>query len=175
MVAASRIAAWLKTSFDGAKGQICSIAWKVEGGPMNSVSQSAHGERVMLDILFEHLKNNCDGRPPFFIGHYIAGFDLKFIFHRAVVLGIKPPFNIPFDGRHGKDYYCTQAAWAGFGGRMSQDNLCKALGIEGKPGDISGANVWDHYKTGNIDRIEEYNRDDVEKVELIYNRLNFKG
>ena len=58
---------------------------------------------------------------------------------------------------------------------MSQNNLCKALGIEGKPGDIDGSKVWDFYKAGKIDRIEEYNRHDVETVEKIYNRINFKG
>ena len=64
-------------------------------------------------------------------------------------------------------------AWCGFKDRISQDNLCKALGIEGKPSDISGENVWDFYRAGGIDRIEEYNRDDVEKAREIYKRLNF--
>ena len=166
--------AYRKTSFDGAKGQICSIAWKVEGSDMDSLSDNGITERQMIELFFLRLRDQCGGRPPFFIGQYIGGFDLKFIFHRAVILGIKPPFKIPFDGRHGKDFYCTQAAWAGFNGRMSQDNLCKALGIEGKPDDIDGSKVWDFYKAGKIDRIEEYNRDDVEKVEKIYNRINFK-
>ena len=56
---------------------------------------------------------------------------------------------------------------------MSQDNLCKALGIKGKPDDIDGSKVWDFYKAGKIDEIEDYNRDDVDKVRQIYNRINF--
>lgn len=167
--------AYRKTSFDGAKGEICSIAWKVEGSDIASASLANGPEETILSAFFECVSTGCKGRPPFFIGQYIAGFDLKFIFHRSVILGIKPPFRLPFDGRHEKDYYCTQQAWAGHNGRMSQDNLCKALGIEGKPGDIDGSKVWDFYKAGKIERIEEYNRDDVEKVEQIYNRLNFKG
>lgn len=164
---------WLKTSFDGAKGEICSIAWKVDGSKAKSASRKPFSEREILFHFFNDVKIDCNGRPPFFIGQYIAGFDLKFIFHRAVILGIKPPFSLPFDGRHGKDYYCTQQAWAGFNGRMSQDNLCNALGIKGKPDDIDGSKVWDFYKAGKIERIEEYNRDDIEKVEQIYNRINF--
>jgi DNA polymerase elongation subunit (family B) len=168
--------AYRKTSFDGAKGQICSMAWKVEGGDTSSCTNSiSGGEAGMLEVFFDVIADSCNGRPPYFIGQYIGGFDLKFIFHRAIILGIKPPFRIPFDGRHGKDFYCTQAAWAGFGGRMSQDNLCKALGIEGKPDDIDGSKVWDFYKEGGIERIEEYNRYDVETVEKIYNRINFIG
>jgi len=166
--------AYRKTSFDGAKGQICSIAWKVEGGVIASCTDKL-GEADLLTMFFEDMTAQCNGRPPYFIGQYIGGFDLKFIFHRAVILGIKPPFKIPFNGRHKSDFYCTQQAWAGFGGRMSQDNLCKALGIDGKPDDIDGSKVWDFYKAGKIDRIEEYNRYDVETVEKIYNRINFIG
>jgi hypothetical protein len=166
--------AYRKTSFDGARGEVCSIAWKVDGCDVDSIASNVTDEKEMLSLFFKTISNDCRGRPPFFIGQYIGGFDLKFIFHRAVILEVNPGFKIPFDGRHGKDFYCTQAAWAGFGGRMSQDNLCKALGIEGKPGDIDGSKVWDFYKAGKIDRIEEYNRHDVETVEKIYNRINFK-
>ena len=168
--------AYRKTSFDGAKGEICSIAWKADGdNQIESASRAKYSEREVIRGFFDSVSLLCKGRPPFFIGQFIGGFDLKFIFHRAIILGVRPPFGIPFAGRHGKDFYCTQAAWAGFGGRMSQDNLCKALGIEGKPDDIDGSKVWDFYKAGKIDRIEEYNRYDVETVETIYNRINFKG
>jgi len=161
-----------KSSFDGGKGEICSIAWKVEGADFCSLSRGGHDEIDMIGVFFDLASFKCNGRPPFFIGHNIP-FDLQFIWRRAVILGVKPPFALPFDGRHGKDYYDTMQAWAGYNKRISQDNLCKALGIEGKPGDISGANVWDHYKKGDIARIEEYNRSDVETVEKIYNRINF--
>lgn len=165
---------WRKTSFDGAKGEVCSIAWRIEGQEPRSVSRANFSEAEMLLAFINGIGNHTTGRPPFFIGQYVAGFDLKFLFHRMVILGQKPSFNLPFNGRHGKDFYCTQEAWAGFKGRMSQDNLCKALGIEGKPGDIDGSKVWDFYKAGKIARIEEYNRDDIDKVEQIYNRINFK-
>ena len=167
--------AYRKTSFDGAKGEICSIAWKVGGFDIDSTSRVDTDEKDMLRDFFYDLKSKCNGRPPFFIGQYVAGFDLKFLFHRSIINQVNPGFKIPFDGRHTKDFYCTQAAWAGYNGRMSQDNLCKALGIEGKPDDIDGSKVWDFYKAGKIDRIEEYNRYDVETVEKIYNRINFRG
>jgi len=166
--------AYRKTSFDGAKGEICSIAWRVEGTNVASISRVNASEPEMLQAFFEMVNHNCKGRPPFFIGQYVAGFDLKFLFHRSIINQVNPGFKIPFDGRHTKDFYCTQAAWAGYNGRMSQDNLCKALGIEGKPDDIDGSKVWDFYKAGKIDRIEEYNRHDVETVIEIYNRINFK-
>ena len=122
----------------------------------------------MIDDLW-----GVNGRPPFFIGHYIGGFDLKFILHRCIILGVEPPFGIPAHGRHGKDFYDTMIAWAGSKGRISQDNLCKVLGIEGKPHDIDGSKVWGFVKEGRIDEVVEYNKDDVEKNRKIYNRLNF--
>ena len=169
-------AEYRKGSLDGAKGQICSIAYALEGGEVVSGSIAASSqvdEQGLIDWFFESLDDKLNRRPPFFIGHQIGNFDLKFIFHRAVILGIRPPFELPFYGRHGQHFYDTNQAWCGFKDRISQDNLCKALGIEGKPGDISGANVWDFYRAGGIDRIEEYCSDDVEKNRMIYNRLNF--
>ena len=165
---------WRKTSFDGGAGEVISIAWAFDDGEILSLArQLDQSESDMISAFFEIIEMECGNKQPYFIGQYIAGFDLKFIFHRAVILGVKPNFNLPFDGRHGKDFYCTQAAWAGYGGRMSQDSLCKAMGIVGKPDDIDGSKVWDFVRDGKVERVEEYNRDDVNKVRQIYNRLTF--
>lgn len=164
---------WLKTSFDGAQGEVISIAWAVNNKETSSISRSNYSQRELIFIALEQIEMDANKRPPYFIGHNIR-FDLKFLFRRCVILGIKPPFALPFNGRHGNDFYCTCEAWEGFNGRISQDNLCKILGIEGKPGDIDGSKVFDYYKKGDIESIESYNIDDVEKVRKIYNRLNFK-
>ncbi len=166
---------WRKTSFDGAAGEIISIAWAFEDGEINCAYRDVGGsEEDLLADFFKSISDECGRHKPFFIGQFVAGFDLKFIFHRAVILGVKPPFDLPFDGYHNKDFYCTQIAWAGRGGRMSQDNLCKALGIQGKPDDIDGSKVWDFVKAGDVERVAEYNKDDVSKVRQIYNQLTFK-
>ena len=165
-----------KTSFDGGKGQIVSIAFALEDGDVAVTHRpdlTPSSEVRMIEFVFEILAASLHGRPPYFIGQFVAGFDLKFLFHRCVVLGIKPPFSLPFSGRHGKDFYCTQQAWAGFGGKISQDKLCKLLGIEGKPNDIDGSKVWDFIKAGKFNEVADYNIDDVEKNRMIYNRLNF--
>jgi len=165
---------WRKTSFDGGAGEVISIAWAFGDDDILSVSrQLGQSESDLLDDFFDSVKDNCENKPPFFVGQFVAGFDLKFLFHRAVVLGVNPTFILPFDGRHNKDFYCTQIAWAGYGGRMSQDNLCKALGIQGKPDDIDGSKVWDFVNEGKVERVEEYNRDDINKVRQIHKRLTF--
>lgn len=173
---------WRRTSFNGAKGELVSIAWACEDDEVVSVHRKADlsaGELVlsseaeMLITFYEMVGKRLRMRPAFPVGQFIGGFDLPFLFHRSVILGVKPSFDINFNGRHGHAFYDTQIAWAGFKGRMSQDNICKALGIEGKPNDIDGSKVWDFVKAGDVGRVAEYNCDDVEKNREIYKRLNF--
>jgi 3'-5' exonuclease len=165
-------AAYRSTSFDGAKGQICSVAYAVGDGDIRSISGS--DERQIMEFLFSGISEDTGKRQPYFVGHYVAGFDLKFIFHRAVIIGIVPPFDLPFSGRHNQHYYDNMAAWAGFRDRISQANLAKALGISRIDGEgIGGDKVWDYYKEGRIAEIEAYNRADVDTSRQIYNRLNF--
>ena len=161
------------TSFDGGKGELCSIAFS-DNGALGVLSQSLKDGASERDLLL-FLRDSLDGiKNLTFVGHNIR-FDLKFLHHRFIINNINPNFRIPFSGRHGSDFYCTMEAWAGFKERISQDNLCKALGIEGKKEGVSGSTVYDYFKDGKIDEIEKYNIDDVETVIKMYNRLNFKG
>lgn len=163
-----------KTSFDGAKGEIISIAFAVENDPVICIHRGIHpAETVMLESAKTIILECLRGRLPWFIGHNIGGFDLRFLFHRFVINRVNPEIDFKHYGRHGSQYYDTMQAWAGYGNRISQDNLCKAIGIEGKPDGVDGSKVWDFYKAGRIDEIAKYNCDDVEKVRQIHNRLNF--
>lgn len=165
--------AWLKTSFDGGKGQLCCI-----GVSINGHTEVLHGvsEVVMLDQLNHMITvhNEVKRTTPevMFIAHN-AKFDLPFLHKRFVINQVKPQFKTVWHGRHGQHHYCTMEAWAGFGGKISQTNLCKLLGIEPKKGDMDGSQVWPEYQKGNIDKIAEYCKSDVETVIEIYNRLNW--
>lgn len=168
-----------KGSFDGAKGEIISIAFaNDECEPVVihrgiQVDGKDISEVLMLQLAFGRLELMLGGKAPWFIGHNIGGFDLKFLYHRCVINRVNPNIDLKQWGKHGSQFYDTNTAWAGYGNRISQDNLCKALGLDGKPDDIKGSNVWDHYKAGNIARIAEYNAGDVLTVRKIYNRLIF--
>ena len=171
-------AAYRATSFDGGKGEVISATFGTCKDDLVTVYRPLGGsEADLLQNMFDAISNMSSNHgskvAPYFIGHYVAGFDLKFLYHRAIVLQVKPPFDLPFPGRHEKDFYCTQQAWAGYGGKISQDNLCKALGIPGKPADMDGSKVWDFVKAGKIEAVADYNKDDVLKNIEIYNRLNF--
>lgn len=182
-------AEYRKSSFDGANGEICSIGWATLDSDIFHFTRSKNqDESYLLQYFFDTLRNilgphktldNSDQKtiysfsPPYFIGHNIGGFDLKFLLQRCIINNIRPPFALPFSGRHSVDFYDTMIAWSGYKNWISQDNLCKALGIAGKPDNLDGSKVYDLWKDGDYKTIASYNMDDVEKNRLIYNRLNF--
>lgn len=165
---------WRKTALDGTYGEIISIAWAVGAkGIIHNISRTLEEpEAFLIGAALEEIKDGLGERHPYFIGHNIT-FDMKFLFRRCLVNNISPPFKIPFRGRHDGSFFCTMEDWCGYGDRISQDNLCKALGIEGKPNDIDGSKVWDFVKAGDVARVAEYNVDDVDKVRQIHQRLTF--
>jgi len=172
------VEAWRKTALDGTQGQVFSFAMtEVNSGIM--FSNYSMDEKKLLKSFNRFVDMYCSNEAtgtiltPVFVGHNVANFDLKFLFRRFVINGIKPACLLNFSGRHGVDYFDNSIAWCGYKDRISQDNLCKALGIEGKPNDIEGSKVWDYVEAGKYEAVLKYNEDDVKKAEAIYNRLTF--
>lgn len=170
---------WLKTSFDGALGHICVIGVAFDDEPAQSLySDSWHADEAsILRKFFDLVDAKCAEHPnvrPVFIGHHIIGFDLRFIFQRAVVLGVKPSIQIPFNARPYGDssVYDTMTAWAGHRDTISLDKLAGVLTGKGK-GDMDGSKVWETVKAGRIAEVAAYCVDDVEKTRKVYRRLNF--
>ena len=163
-----------KTSFDGAHGEIISLAYGTDSGKREVFYRNLRdSEADLLKEAFGSISESLGrANSVFFVGHNIP-WDLKFIWQRAVILRVAPPFEIPYWGRHGTNFWDNMQAWAGYNGKISQDNLCKAFGIKGKPDDIDGSKVWDFVKRGDVKRVSEYNLDDIWKVIAIYNRIKF--
>lgn len=162
-----------KTSFDPLFGHICTIAWAIdEEEPTACHAVTVDQEREVLQSFFEDLQANHRYT---FVGHYIGGFDLRFILCRAVVLGVKIPRSIPRDPKPwDSKIFDTMTAWAGQRGTVSMDNLCLALGIEGKC-DFSGADVADAWAAGEHEKIAEYCKDDVCRTRAIWSRFVAAG
>lgn len=116
---------------------------------------------------------------PSVIAHH-ADFDLRFLYHRAVILGVPVPRWWPVNLKSGAGglpfeptrIFDTMTAWSGYGGRISQDRLCKALGIE-RGDDIPGSEVYDRWLAGDGDAIWDHNKRDVERLRAIHKRLTF--
>jgi len=161
-----------KTSFDPARGHICTIGYAIGDGEVvaASIGQSIDNEASVISEFFDELPKqglNC------FIGHYISGFDLRFILCRSVVLGVKLPPSVVFPRDvkpWGGNVFDTMVAWAGVRDKISQDNLCRALGLECK-GDFDGSMVAEAWTNGEHAKIADYCRRDVETVRAIHRRF----
>ncbi len=132
---------------------------------------------AVTDRLTREACNNAGGEynwatDPWFIAHN-AAFDLPFIWHRCIVNGIRLPFKFPTpSARAGKDYGCTMLAWAGYGGRVSLDALCRALSLPSpKEGGIDGAGVYDAWLAGRHKDIAAYNLRDTLATRDVWQRL----
>ena len=154
-------AEWRKTSFDGAKGQICCIGVALDGSEPITLYGS---EPAILTDFFKIVDSRIrlnNLRRPVFVGHNIANFDLRFIFQRAVINRVPVPVWFPCNARPWDDSINdTMLMWAGHGGKISLVNLCEALGVESE-NDIDGSMVCDMYLQGQIKKIAEYCADDV--------------
>lgn len=162
-----------KTALDGSKGQICSFAWSIgDSEQVDSFFVKPGNESAMLRLFFDAVRTEMKGRPPEFAGHNIGGFDLLFLYHRAVILQQDPIFDLGQHGRHGVHFFDTMQAWAGYRNYISLSALCTALGIVDDD-EIDGSQVWDSYKAGNYTIIEQHNVADVVKVKQVLKRLQF--
>jgi len=167
-----------KTSFDGGMGQICAISFAVDDmHPYNIYQEDWTKESEIIHEFYGYLDDyynpSTDPRPVF-IGHNVVGFDLRFLFQRSVMLGIKPPLFVPFQAKPwDQSVFDTMVAWAGVGNRVSMDKLCKIFGIESK-GELDGSKVWDYVQAGKIEEVAEYCGKDVERTRAIYKRLTFQ-
>jgi len=167
-VARERLA---KTSFDPAHGHICTIAWARDTDDLVSVSHAdtVEGEAATLRMFFDSLDPY---QSTTFVGHYISGFDLRFILCRAVVLGVPIPRNIPRNPKPWSDrVFDTMTAWVGNRDRISMDSLCAALGLEGKGDGLDGSQVAQAWTEGRHNEIAEYCRQDVERTRAIHQRF----
>jgi len=188
MTKADTIAAWeadkkpaaiaeavAKTSFNGAFGSVCCIGWAWNETEAESVDMGKLDEAQFMAHAMKSIIQSKPGREAFhqtvIVGHYVADFDLRFLWQRAFVLGVKMPAWWPRDPKPwSKEVNDTMQIWAGAKGSISLDNLCKALRIEGKTG-VDGSMVAGMWERGEYDAIAEYCRGDVERVRQVHRKM----
>lgn len=165
-----------KTGLDPAHGHICTIAWAWnEGGVKVQHAETVDDEAALLQALFDDMPSELWEKPRL-VGHYISGFDIRFILCRAVVLGVRIPVVFPRDPKPWSDsVFDTMTAWAGPRDRISMDNLCAALGLEGKGDGLDGSQVAQAWRDGRHDEIAAYCARDVERSRAIHRKFIAAG
>jgi predicted PolB exonuclease-like 3'-5' exonuclease len=166
--------AFRKTSFDGAQGEILCIGFAVNDDTPCHIGRAITGcESTLLHDFYSAMSGYRVDR---IVGHNVKDFDLRFLFQRSVINGAKPSFPLRTESRYCGDYvFDTMLSWAGWGNRISLKNLCAALGISVKGGDIDGSKVWDAAQDGRYEEIFSYCESDVTATREVYNRMTFGG
>ena len=173
-------AAWEKTSFNPDVTPIACICigWHKDNEYHYTqfAIEDGYPEAHMLSDFHFYINEICSANgaqvtKPWFIGHNLAKFDLPFIWKRSVINSVNTCEGVKWvDARHGQHCYDTMSAWAGFGNRISADNLCKLLNIKGKTEGMDGSLVYDTWQT-DPKKVIDYCHDDVSLVKEIHARL----
>ena len=162
-----------------------SIAWAIDDKPVDVIYRGNQGDKE-ADVLsgfldaITHVNDEYGNRGVIskWIGHYICGFDLRFLWQRCVINGIKPELKIPYDAKPwDSSVFDTKIAWTGasqYSGAGSLDALALVMLGEGK-GEINGANVYDYWMRGEYKMIADYNKKDVEMCRNLYKKMTFEG
>lgn len=164
---------WRKTALDGSKGELFCIGFALNNEKprvMFSLDES-----ILLRRFYQDAEKMGLDHSTIIVGHNVRDFDLRFLFQRSVINGVQPTFPLHTENRYSDRVYDTMQSWAGWGNRISLANLCAALSIPVKDGDITGATVWDAVRDGRADEVCEYCRADVEATREVYKRMTFKG
>jgi hypothetical protein len=180
--------AWRKQSLDGGLlGELVSIAICEDGGrEWVRCRASDEPEDELLHALFAQVdgwtvadaERLLDGRAADFpidnhmlVAHN-ASFDVGYLWRRATALGVPRPRWLPGPmARAGRDYTCTMQLWAGYGGRVSLDALCRALKVPSPKEGIDGSQVFDAWLAGESERIARYNLQDARACREVFHRL----
>jgi predicted PolB exonuclease-like 3'-5' exonuclease len=156
------------TSFQGEFGRILCIGYAIDDNEVDCLS----GDEKEILRKFWRLAEDITQ----FIGHNIMDFDLRFIYKRSIILGIKPSRELSFARYRSEPIFDTMREWEKWGAQgVSLHRLTTALGITSpKEEGIDGSKVYDYYLAGKSDEICEYCKRDVKATREVYRRMTFQ-
>lgn len=163
--------------------RIVSIAIAMRSGDkfrVWSLGDEDADEPELLSRFFEGLERYT----PTLVSWNGTGFDLPVMHYRALLHGIQAPRywetgdddrSFRYDNylsRYHRRHTDLMDVLSGFNGRAvaSLEAIAVMLGLPGKLG-MSGAKVWDHYHSGDIQSIRDYCETDVLNTYLVYLRF----
>jgi hypothetical protein len=168
-----------KTSLDGAFGEIVVIGWTFDDEPAQTITRALGGSEGALlttffDVVTERMLEHGIGIEN--VVAHNADFDRGFLRKRSIILDVVAPSFVAATGVKPWDrnavWRDTMAIWCDeYRGRISLQDLCLALGVDARPGDIDGSEVWDAMLAGRVDEVAEHCRRDVDRVRACWLRM----
>lgn len=110
------------------------------------------------------------------VGHNIYNFDLRFIYKRSVICGVRPSINLNFARYRDQPIYDTMCEWEKWNLRdtISLDRLARVLGLESpKTDECNGSRIAELFALGEHKTIRDYCLRDVITTRRIYRRMTF--
>jgi hypothetical protein len=157
------------TGLDGAFGRIACISFAFDDEKVETLYGD---EKEMLKKFWKAAE-----RADLFIGFNLMDFDLRFIYQRSILFGVKPSKELNFARYRNSPIYDIMYEWSKWNSqnKISLDTLAKAMGLpSSKGGEVEGSNVGKAYEEGKIAKICEYCEKDVELTRKIYKRMIFE-
>lgn len=122
------------------------------------------GDRSEADLI-SAFAARVDSLRPTLVTFNGNGFDLPVLRYRAMVAGIAAPglTSRPYFKRYDAAHVdlCDELASFQSNAKAGLDDLCRMMGLPGKPVGIDGSKVWDHVRAGRIQDCANYGETDV--------------
>lgn len=160
----------INTSFDGGFGRILCIAYAINDKPVQVICNPENERKTLED--FWSVAKSCD----LFIGHNVMDFDLRFIYQRSIVLGVKPTKDLSFARYRSNPIFDTMKEWSkwDFQNNVGLEHIALALGLPTPKDGIDGSEVYTFFKNGYVKEICDYCMRDVETTREVYRKMNFE-
>lgn len=156
------------------------VAERVDGvWQVRSLGAPHIGERSEIDLI-SAFAARVDALRPTLVTFNGSGFDLPVLRYRAMVHGIAAPglTSRPYFKRYDQAHVdlCDELASFQSNAKAPLDDLCKMMGLPGKPQGIDGSKVWEQVRAGNIQTCADYGETDVVNTYRVWLRYElFRG
>lgn len=166
-------AAHRKTSLNGDYGEILMIGFAFgDEEPQvlwRPIDAGLEGERSILREFWRVVDHHAQANP-LWVGHYVASFDLRFLFKRSIIQRVRATRTIRPDYKPwSSDVADTSYLWTGEANQgIKLDELAAILNLPSPKDVLDGSEVYDAALRGEYDAIADYNMGDVRTVREIY-------
>lgn len=158
------------TNFSGTFGQILCLCYAINDDEVKCLS----GKEINILRDFWNLAQDVD----IFVGHNVMDFDLRFIYQRSIIMGIKPTKELSFARYRNYPIFDTLREWQKWNmssnGYDSLDALAQAMDIPSPKEGIDGSQVYKFYQMGKTQEICDYCMRDVETTRKVYKKMTFE-
>lgn len=124
----------IQSSLDGSFGRIFCVGVAIDDEPIDCL---AGDEKEILKKFWDMAKD-----VDIFVGHNIFDFDLRFIYQRSIIWGVRPTKDLSFRRYYNNPIFDTMYEWSkwNMSDKIGLDKLAKAMGIKSsKQGGMDGS------------------------------------